>query len=177
MGDFVDVLPWVSLCAFAMLRLMVMTGRADPSTPNAAKIQEKFSSLKQENLGPYELPGNQLTRDSYENLVLPWNCSPPVGAFPESGFTRLEWDRNGKLSGPEHFFLGDQILTIETMEKRLGTASMVTRWREAHPGLAGTEEDVLAKMAREMRELLGGKEELVIGQSCVLLLFKKGSGE
>ena len=49
---------------------------------------------------------------------------------------------------------------------------MVTRWREAHPQLAGTENDVVVKMAREMREFLGG-EELVIGRSCVLLLFKK----
>ena len=49
---------------------------------------------------------------------------------------------------------------------------MVTRWREAHPQLAGTEEDVVVTMARDMREAVGG-EEFVIGRSCVLLLFKK----
>lgn len=129
-------------------------------------------ALERENLAPYELPGNRLARDSYDHLLLPWNCIPPIDGFPESGLTRLEWDRDGKLSDPDHFFLGDQVVTIEKMEARLGTASMVIRWREAHPRLAGTEEDVVARMAREMREILG-REELIIGQSCVLLLFKK----
>ncbi len=131
-----------------------------------------MSRLLQENLVPYELPGNRLSRHSYDHLLLPWNCSPPVDGFLESGFTRLEWDRDGKLSNPDHFFLGDEVVTIEKLQKRLSTSSMVTRWREAHPQLAGTEEDVVVTMARDMRETVGG-EELVIGRSCVLLLFKK----
>ena len=154
--------------------MLLHSDPADPSTPNAAKVQEVISHLKRENLGPYELPGNRLARESYDNLLLPWNCNPPVGDFLESGFKRLEWDRDGKLSDPEHFFLGDQTLTIETIKARLGTASMVTRWREAHPQLAGTEQDVVARMVREIRELLGG-DEVVIGQSCVLLLFQKSN--
>ena len=128
--------------------------------------------LEHENLGPYELPGNRLSRDLYDDLLLPWNCNPPVDGFSKSEFTRLEWDRDGKLSDPEHFFLGDKVTTIEKMQKQLGTSSLVTRWREAHPQLAGTEQDVVVKMAREMREVMGG-EELVYGSSCALLLFKK----
>ena len=146
--------------------------RADPSNPNAAKFEEARSRFWRENLAQYELPGNRLARTAYDHLLLPWNCSPPVDGFLEIGFTRLEWDRDGKLSDTEHFFLGDQAVTIEKMQKLLSTASMVTRWREAHPELAGTENDVLVKMAREMREVLG-EEELIIGSSCVLLLFKK----
>ena len=128
--------------------------------------------LEREILAPYELPGNRLARESYDHLLLPWNCSPPIDGFQESGFERLEWDRDGRLSDPEHFFLGDNVFTLERMQKRLTTASTVTRWREAHPHLAGTEQDVVVKMAREMREILGG-EKVIIGQSCVLLLFKK----
>lgn len=128
--------------------------------------------LGRENIAPYELPGNRVARDSYDDLLLPWNCNPPVDGFLESGFTRLEWDRDGKLSNPEHFFLGDEIVTIERMKERLGTSSMVTRWREAHPQLAGTEKDVVIKVAREMREVLEG-DEFVVGRSCVLLLLKK----
>lgn len=131
-----------------------------------------MSHLRRDILAPYELPGNRLTRDLYDHLLLPWNCSPPIDGFSEIGFTRLEWDRDGKLSDAEHFFLGDQIITIERMQERMSTASMVTRWREAHPQLVGTEEDVVMRMAREMRDILG-KEELVVGSSCVLLLFKK----
>ncbi|CAD6573198.1 MAG: hypothetical protein ASARMPRED_005930 [Alectoria sarmentosa] len=129
-----------------------------PATPNAAKVQEAIIRLNRENIAPYELPGNRLSRDSYDHLLLPWNCNPPVDGFLESGFTRLEWDRDGKLSDPDHFFLGDQVVTIDMMQKRLSTASMVTRWRESHPQLAGTEQDIVVKMAREMREVVGGEE-------------------
>lgn len=130
--------------------------------------------LKGSNLVPFELAGNRLSSDWYENLLLPWNCSPPVHDFLETGFQRLEWDRDGKLSSPDHFFLGEETVSIEAAKKRLGTASAVTRWREAHPQLAGREQDVVEKMAREMRELLG-EDEIVFGRSCVLLLFKKSS--
>ena len=146
--------------------------RVDPSTPNAVKVQEAIARLERENIAPYELPGNRLARESYEDLILPWHCNPPVDGFLETDFTRLEWDRDGKLSDSEHFFLGDEIATIETLKARLSTASMVTRWRKEHPQLAGTEQDIVAKMVKEMREVIGG-EELVFGRSCVLLLFKK----
>ena len=134
-----------------------------------------MSRLQRENIAQYELPGNRVARESYEHLLLPWQCDPPVDGFSETGFTRLEWDRNGKLSDSEHFFLGDETFTIQAAEARLGTASSVTRWREAHPQLAGTEQDIAVKMARELKELLGGKEFVVIGRSCVLLLFKKNA--
>ena len=92
--------------------------------------------------------------------------------FLEAGFQRLEWDRDGKLSNPDHFFLGEETVSIEAAKKRLGTASSVTRWREAHPELVGTEQDVVEKMTRGVQELLG-EDEIVFGRSCVLLLFKK----
>ena len=128
--------------------------------------------LKGKDLVPFELPGNRLSSDWYENLLLPWNCNPPVYDFLEAGFQRLEWDRDGKLSNPDHFFLGEETVSIEAAKKRLGTASSVTRWREAHPELAGTEQDVVEKMTRGMKELLG-EDNIVFGRSCVLLLFKK----
>lgn len=150
--------------------------RADPSTPNAANVQKAMDRLWREHIAPYELAGNRLSRESYDQLLLPWNCSPPVDGFLESGFTRIEWDRDGKLSGPDHFFTGDKVVTIERMEEQLSTASMVTRWIEAHPQLAGTEHDVVKKMSRELRKLMEreglGGEELIIGSSFVLLLFK-----
>ncbi|KAM0796858.1 S-adenosyl-L-methionine-dependent methyltransferase [Usnea florida] len=143
-----------------------------PSTPNVAKVEEALLHLKGTDLVPFELPGNRLAKDWYENLLLPWNCNPPVQDFLEAEFQRLEWDRDGKLSNPDHFFLGDETVSIEAAKKRLGTASAVTRWREAHPQLAGTEQDVVEKMTRGIKELLG-EDKIVFGRSCVLLLFKK----
>lgn len=146
----------------------------DPSTPNAARVQETLFILERKDLAPYELPGNRLARDGYANLPLPWTVDPPVAGFSAAGLTRQEWDRDGVLSDGEHFFLGDERATLDQVQKHLGTASMVTRWREANPDLVGTEKDVVAKMIEELRELLGPDvKTLIAGRSCHLLLFKK----
>ncbi len=63
-------------------------------------------------------------------------------------------------------------MTLGDIGKSLGTTSMMIRWRDAHPQLAGTDEDLIVKMIKELREILGG-DEIVIGTSCTLLLFKK----
>ncbi len=60
------------------------------------------------------------------------------------------------------------------MQKKLGTASMVTRWRAAHPDLANTDKDLAIQTIQEIREAIGG-EELIMGHSCTLLLFKKST--
>lgn len=151
---------------------MICADDVDPSTPNAAQIQQLKFRLEREHLAPYELPGNRIARGGYDDLPLPWTVDPPVEGFPPPGFTRLDWDRDGVLSDPDHFFLGDRHVTIDQMQARLSTASMVTRWREAHPDKAGTEEDVVAVMVRDMRPILG-REDLIIGSSCHLLLFKR----
>ena len=128
--------------------------------------------LEREELAPYELPGNRLCREAYDNLPLPWNVQPPIEGFSEAGFIKYDWDRDGHLSDGEHFFLGDQRVTLDQAHKMFETASMVTRWREAHPELVGTEKDVVIKMIKGAREVLG-REDVVIGSSCHLLLFKR----
>lgn len=50
--------------------------------------------------------------------------------------------------------------------------SMMIRWREAHPHLVGTDEDLIVKMLKELKEIMVG-DEIVIRTSCTLLLFKK----
>ena len=139
---------------------------------NATRLQEAMLRFELETLGPYELPGNKMCREAYRTLPLPWTCDPPIEGFSPEGFTRYDWDEDGKLSDGEHFFLGDHTVSLAQLQATLGTASMVTRWREAHPELVGTEEDVLVKAIREFREIIGG-EELVVGLDCHLLLFKR----
>ena len=36
-----------------------------------------------------------------------------------------------------------------------GTASPVTRWRQAHPRLIGAENDILLRTAKDLREVFG----------------------
>ena len=146
--------------------------RTDPSTPNASHVKETFFRLEHEYLDPYESVGNRIARNCYDELSLPWDAHPPIEGFSQDGFTRLVWDRDGNLSDGNHFFLGDQHITLAQLQRKLGTASMVTRWRGAHPDLANTDKDVVVQMAQEAREAIGG-EDITVGNSCTLLLFKK----
>lgn len=125
-----------------------------------------------EDLAPYELPGSRLARDGYDNLPLPWSFDPPIEGFSRDGFTRHDWDRNEVLSDGEHFFLGDHHVTLARYQEAVSMGNTVTRWREAHPQLVGTDEDIVVKGFRRIREALGG-DELVVGASCSLLLLKR----
>jgi hypothetical protein len=144
----------------------------DPSTPNAAEVQKILFHLELDMLGPYETPGNRLSRGMYEDLVMPWQVDPPVTSFSESTFQRVEWNRDGEVKPGESFLIGSEV-TLDKLGEQLGTASMVTRWREAHPELVGTASDCVAQTISALREAMGGKETLVKGCGTVLLLFKK----
>lgn len=162
----------------------------DPSTPNAAAVQKALFHLERDLLAPYELPPNRISRDMYDNLILPWQVDHEttngekslVEAFPESDFVRLEWDRDGILSDGEDFFLASNSenrgeTTLNDLGAGLGTASMVTRWREANPELVGTERDCVREMCAEIRRVMGVGDDknptLRVGSSVVLLLFKR----
>jgi hypothetical protein len=145
----------------------------DPSTPNYKKIMEIMLRFEREDLALYELPPNRLSRDMYDNLLLPWNVSPPVTAFPELKFVKHEYDRGGVLSNGESFFGGGRLATLDQVEKGLATSSMVTQWRAAHPDLVGTDRDVVTVFVKDLREALGSTEEVLQGSGTVILLFKK----
>ena len=147
----------------------------DPCTPNAAEVQRILFHLEREVLSPFELPHNRLSRDMYDNLPLPWNVTPPVTAFLPSDFVRYEWDRDGILSNGNEFFDQTEEGSLDDLEKGLSTASMVTRWRDANPELAGTEKDCVRETIKELREALGGEETFIQGSGTVILLFKKQS--
>ena len=52
---------------------------------------------------------------------------------------------------------------------------MVTRWREAHPDLVGTKKECVRVFVNNLREALGGKDELLSGGATAILLFKKST--
>ena len=57
-------------------------------------------------IGDYELPGNRLSRDMYDNLPLPWEVSPPVPEFAKSDYVKHDYDRDGILTNGKTFFSG-----------------------------------------------------------------------
>jgi len=155
----------------------VLTGIVlpDPSTPNAGEVQRILFRLEREILAPHEAPPNRISRDMYDNLPLPWQVSPAVPAFPEDLFTRVEWNRDGQVDAGGNFLGGNQEISLGQLETSLSTASMVTRWREAHPELVGTSEDCVTQTIDALRVALGGKEGFVEGNGTALLMFKKRS--
>ena len=137
-------------------------------------MQSALFHLEQDILKPYELPPNRLSRDLYDNLVLPWHLDPPITAFPMSECRRLEWDRDGILSDGKDFFVRAKETSLQGLESSLGTASMVTRWRAAHPEEAGTEMDCVNVSLAQVKNALGDTcGELKLGHSSVVLLFKR----
>ena len=144
----------------------------DPSTHNASLVQEIITRLERTYLSPYDTPNNALSRAHYDNLLLPWAVSPPVTNFPESGFTKISHDRDGKISSGHDFFLGNQHMNLDQFEKLYSTASLMTRWRRANPEMVGTEDDILVKTMRALSDALEG-EVMVVGTGCAALLFKK----
>jgi hypothetical protein len=131
-------------------------------------------------LGPYELPSNRLSREMYDNLVMPWEVHPPVTAFPRSHHTRREWNRGGRLDdGETDFFDGSEGESLRGLGNSLGTASMVTQWRNANPGLVGTENDCVESTIRNIARAMDLKDDdmdkptLRLGSATSLLLFRR----
>jgi hypothetical protein len=130
--------------------------------------------LERETLAQYSAPGNILSMNMYDDLPLPWTIPAPVTVFPESSFVKHDFDRDGVLSNGVSFFSGGSTHTIDEVEKGLSTASMVTRWRAAHPDLAGTDKDVVKTYIKEMFEVLPADPPKVLtGGATAILLFKK----
>ena len=86
------------------------------------------------------------------------------------------------LSDVVDFFLSNNSenkgeTTLNNLTDSLGTASMVTRWREANPELIDTERDCVAEMCAEIRQAMGVSSDenptLKVGGSVALLLFKR----
>lgn len=81
--------------------------------------------------------------------------------FPESEFVRLGWDKDGVLSNGQDFFSAAHHeenkgqTTLNDLEVSLGTASMVTRWRDTHPDLVGTDKDCVRETCTAIRRAMG----------------------
>jgi SAM-dependent methyltransferase len=152
---------------------------AHPDTPNSEAINEALAEFKEEEMKPFFERGNFLVQDGYRTLGMPWELKEPVEGFGRSGFWRKEWDVSREV-----FVVGQDVpVTTEMFERMWATSSPVTRWRKAHPGLQGTEADVVRVLRRRIEKLLaevgvGESEAVLRGTSAgVVLVVKKAAAE
>lgn len=82
----------------------------------------------------------------------------------------------------KEFFGGSRRFSLATFRDSAVTMNSVTRWREAHPELAETEDDVVYQLVEQLRRALGrGDEEdladiwMEAGMSTVLVLAKRNA--
>ncbi|KAH8815987.1 S-adenosyl-L-methionine-dependent methyltransferase [Xylogone sp. PMI_703] len=145
-------------------------GYTRPDMPFAAELKEIQEEFRK-TVEPYMQKGNKIAHDLYDDLELPWVADPTQTAFPKDKFQRFEWDRHG-LSDGKDFFGGSIEFPVGVYEHTLNTVSAVTRWREAHPELAGTDKDCVKETVSKVRQVVG-TTKLKGGTPIALLIFKR----
>ncbi|KIX05928.1 uncharacterized protein Z518_03902 [Rhinocladiella mackenziei CBS 650.93] len=162
---------------------------ANPNTtPNAEKVLDLLDKFELEVIGDYEVKGNQLCRELYASMDLPWVCSGELdpglkallGVFDKDQFVRLEFNKDGHVEPGETFYRGGRI-DFERMRRLLGTGSPITRWREVNKEKLESGEiedcvDVLIKQLKEAMEEVPegkGRDYIDSGSSLVVMVMKK----
>lgn len=121
-------------------------GAIAPETPNAVKIQAALDRYVTEHLEPYYEQGNWLTKDRYASLKMPWDVG--VEGFDQGTSLRRDWEPT------ERWVNAPQEAPLDMFEMLMASASPQIRWYEAHPGVKGTDGDVLKSVRGEIEELL-----------------------
>ena len=149
----------------------------DPKHPRHAIITKRIRELENSYDGAPIPKGTQVALNQYRDLKLPWQMDPPVSAFPQENFIRKEWDYEDNFGESDDFLGGSKMVSIKQMEALMSTTSQTVRWREAHPELVGTDEDIIVKSMRVLREAAGMAPDengsLPIGPSTTLLLLQR----
>lgn len=141
-----------------------------------------FSRFHDEVLDAYSVPGTKITRDGYKNLTMPWDVPATAGLFDRDTLLRRELDRDELAGGYTAKAVAADPLAVsiwQRVENFLNTMDAVTRWREAHPDLAGTDKDcVRVLMAETIEAVAEGKAKidfrnLLLGRKTVVLCVKR----
>ncbi len=80
------------------------------------------------------------------------------------------------------FAAGTPEAMLQRIEAMIATMSQVTRWREAHPNLVGTDEDCVKVVMAEISKVMLGVGDKVdmkslFGGFCTVVLFVKRAQE
>jgi trans-aconitate 3-methyltransferase len=143
------------------------------SQPCGEAIQRILLKLDFETLGPYLMPGNKEVMSGYKGLEMPWSLRSPCNEFDRGSYVRRVWNENGVPETDGSFMCGEKAQSLEDAESSVATSSSVTRWREAHPKAAHTDQDCVVSAFASIRRILGpGARMLTTAGPTVLLLLK-----
>lgn len=159
---------------------IMASGYVHPTQPGYEAIQAAIDRLRTEHLEVYRIAGNHVARNLYVDLPLPWTIDPPVEAFDPAAFSRQTWTKaDNATEDTKTLGFGPHTISIDAFENLQGTASAMTRWREAHPDAVGTEKDLARIIRRKVESILHeigvaeGEERLIGGVEGALLIVKK----
>lgn len=159
----------------------------EPTTPEEAKVRAVFARFHKEVIEAYGVEGGKISSNGYKDLVLPWSdnssLSPATAAlFDRDAFVRKEFTRQELATGDTAKQVAKDPLATsiwQRVENLLNTLDPVTRWREAHPELAGTDKDCVKVLIAETVEAVkDGKAKidfgnLLLGMKTAVLLVKR----
>jgi hypothetical protein len=136
-------------------------------TPHAdnEKVQEIMDHFSHVVLGPYVTPGSKLAKNGYNGLNLPWDQPETASLFEKESLLEKRWYSNDSESKEMGFFggLAQDQWPLTAVKAMLGTMSPVIRWREAHPNLAGTDQDCVDVVIRQLCDAIGAPNALEDG--------------
>lgn len=145
-------------------------------------MRDIFEHFMKVVLEPYQTPGNRLANAGYVGLGMPWDDAVTAPFFERETFLRREWDGDSGVRervGVPADRAQDPSFLLKRIHAFLETISPVTRWREAHPDLAGTDKDCVEVVMAEIREAfkdLNGLDEVgavLASHAMVLLCIKR----
>ncbi|KAK0719328.1 S-adenosyl-L-methionine-dependent methyltransferase [Lasiosphaeris hirsuta] len=154
----------------------------ESTTTQESKVRALFSRFHEEVLDAYSVPNTKISRDGYKDLVMPWDNAATVGLFDRDTFLRRELDRAELAPGDTAKAVAADPLAApvwQRVENFLNTMDAVTRWREAHPDLAGTERDCVRVLVTDTMEAVADGQakiefrNLLLGMKTVLLCVKR----
>jgi hypothetical protein len=146
-----------------------------PSQPQSEAIQRILLKLDFETLDPFLMPGNREVMNGYKGLEMPWTFDQSSLDFDRASYTRRVWNEEGRLGPDGSYMCGEKTQSIEDAQSSVATSSSVTRWREAYPELAHTEQDCVVSAFADIRKALGPASKVLttVGPTVLLILKRR----
>jgi trans-aconitate 3-methyltransferase len=125
-------------------------------TANGDEVEAVLNHFERVQMKEWQLVGNDVCGGLYVDLPLPGRDEEGGSPWDLEGMVRLIWnEQNDGLDGGRPSSL-ERNYTVQQLREAIGTASMVSRWREAHKVAldAGEVRDCVDELIEKVQEVL-----------------------